>query len=576
MKRVVFGSCDPRVPFQGSRPNPVLSGATVVLLGLGFSAVPGLAGSDPCSPIALEREELPFTHRSGASPAKHLPETMGAGVAWVDWDGDGWWDLYLVQSGPYPGRGGQEAANVLLRNVGGTLKPRAVPGADESSYGQGVLAVDVDGDRDPDLIVTNVGPTVLLRNEGERGFRSAPLEDPAAPPLQARPWGSSAAAADGDGDGDLDLYVSQYLDYDPEADLFCGDVDSGVREYCDPSLFEGLSDRYWRNLGDGRFEHATEAAGLGKVRAKGLGVLFVDLDQDLQADLYVANDLDLNLLYRNRGDGTFEDVSLLSGAAVDGNGKPEAGMGLTVSDFDQDGDPDLAVANFDVETNTLYRNLGGLFFEDVSAAAGFAQPSFNRLGFGVVSEDLDLDGVIDVFVANGHIFEHPKRENVSYRQPALLLRGLPGGRFEAQSCSALDLYPAVARGAAAGDLDNDGDGDIAVSHNDDTAILLRNRAVDDSRARSWLGVELVGRSPNTEAIGAVVTLRNAERIDRRWVIAGRSYQSSADRRLRFAVPEGEPSRERLRIEVTWPSGHRQRMGVAALNRYLRIHEPETR
>ena len=385
------------------------------------------------------------------------------------------------------------------------------------------------------------------------------------------------ALADADGDGDLDLHVSRYLDYDPDHGLDCRREGSeSPPEVCDPSLFTGQHDRFYTNDGGGGFEDATAAAGLAGADGKGLGVLFTDLDADGRPDLYVANDLTLNLLFSNRGDGTFENLSLLSGAAVNRNGRPEAGMGLAVADFDLDGDPDLAVTNFDVETNTLYRNAGpgpGLLFEDVSATTGFGQPSFNLLGFGIVAEDFDRDGALDVYVANGHIFASPRRDNTEYRQRNLLLRGRSGdaaGSFSEVRCVWTDEDPLVSRGAAVADYDNDGDGDLLVTANDGPARLWRNDTAGPAGA-SWLGLELRGRSPNTQAVGAVATLSGETGTPpaRRWTIRGDSYQSSSGHRLRWAVAAADGRRQ---LDLRWPSGARIRIVDPPFGAYLVVEE----
>ena len=523
---------------------------------------------------------IDFRHRTGARGERHLPETMGAGVAWLDADGDGWLDLYLVQSGPFPPDGSAAAANRLYRNLGDPTRPRfaAWPesGAEDRGYGQGALAGDLDGDGDVDLVVTNFGGDVVLINDGAGRFSARPL-DLQAP---ARAWSSSAALADADGDGDLDLYVAGYLDYDPEHNLFCGEPARGDqperRDHCDPSMFAGAHDRLFLNDGAGRFADATAEAGLGGADGRGLGVVFSDLDGDSRPDLYVANDLTLNLLFRNvtAGPGApprFEDLSLLSGAAVNRDGKPEAGMGVVAADLDGDGDADLAVTNFDVETNTLYRRAAGneLFFEDVSAESGFGLPSFNRLGFGLVAADLDLDGALDLYVANGHIFERPRRDNVSYRQPDQIMLGDGVGGFREAACALTSVRAAVGRGAAAADFDRDGDLDLAVTNSDDAPFLL----VNAPERRGSLGVELVGREPNTQAIGARVALIAGGASQVRWVQAGDSYLSSSDRRLLFAWRR--EWREPGVLEVTWPGGARRRLAVgpsAGVGRTLRVVE----
>ena len=552
------------------------------------------AGSETCGFTFTEvasKIGVRFTHDSGADGGLHLPETMGAGLAWLDFDGDGWLDLYLVQSGPFPPQGGEASADRLFRNLGPDADGqfRFVPadvGALGQGYGQGVVAADVDGDRDLDLLVSHYGPTVLLRNGGDGRF--APAEPLAAAESEEGadefPWGSSMAFADADGDGDLDLYVSRYVDYDPDHGLVCRRGGPGsALEVCDPSLFLGQHDRYYENRGEGTFEDATAAAGLGGADGKGLGVVFADLDDDGWPDLYVANDLTLNLLFRNRGDGKFEDLSLISGAAVNRNGRPEAGMGVALADFDLDGDPDLAVTNFDVETNTLYRNAGpasGLLFEDVSATVGFGQPSFNLLGFGVVVEDFDRDGSLDVYVANGHIFATPRRDNTSHRQRNLLLRGNitdTRRRFAEVRCDWTDRDPLVSRGVAVADFDNDGDADLAVTANDGPARLWRNDGPAQEGKR-WLGVELRGRSQNTQAVGAVVTLPDepGRPPARRWVLRGDSYQSSNGHRLRWAVDANDDGaatgEDRRRLDLRWPSGARTRIVDPPTGVYLVVEE----
>jgi hypothetical protein len=541
--------------------------AAALLLSCGVAAA--LAAPPGCGPLALEQVAAPlgldFRHQHGGTGAKHLPESMGAGAAWLDYDGDGWWDLYLVQSGPFPPAGERAgaAADRLFRNVAGRrfedVTAAALPAA--RGYGQGVTAADVDGDGATDLYLASYGPDRLLRNGGGGRFH----DDTERAGLGLDGWSSSAAFADADRDGDLDLYVTRYVLYDAAAAPSCRNPDGSAR-FCDPSLFLGAGDRFYRNSGDGRFADATVEAGLEGADGRGLGVLFTDLDADGLPDLYVANDLTINLLFRNLG-GRFEDVSLASGAAVNADGKPEAGMGLAVGDVDGDLDPDLAVTNFDVETNTLYANEGDLLFTDVAAASGLGPPSFNRLGFGLVFADLDRDGALDAFVANGHVFDRPNRDNVSYRQAHQVLLGDGRGRFRELPCATLEERPQVGRGAAAADFDNDGDVDLLVQDNGGAPALLRN-GVAPGR---WLGVQLRGAGANREAVGAVAVLASgASPPQSRWVTAGDSYQSTSDRRLLFGVPQGEAPRE---LAVRWPSGQARRLRQPPLGRYLVVPEP---
>ncbi|HVS03812.1 MAG TPA: CRTAC1 family protein [Thermoanaerobaculia bacterium] len=522
-------------------------------------AAPGGCGGILLADVAAAAG-IDFVHRRGASGAMHLPETMGAGVAWLDYDGDGWLDLYLVQSGPFPPDGSPQAANRLFRNLGGGrfVDVTAASGAGHRGYGQGVVAADADGDGAVDLYVANFGADALLRNLGDGRFAEAT----AAAGLGLDGWSSSAAFADADGDGDLDLYVTRYVEYDPDQPLFCGDLEAGRRDYCDPSLFSGAGDRLYRNDG-GRFADVTAAAGLGEAAGNGLGVVFADLDGDGRPDLYVANDITPNFLFHNLGGMRFADISLLSGAAASREGLYEAGMGIALGDVDGDGDPDLGVTNFDVETNTLYENLGAMQFADVSAESGFGVPSFNLLGFGIAFADLDRDGDLDAYVTNGHIFERPRREQVTFEQPDLLLLGDGAGGFAAVDCPGLAARPGVGRGLAVADFDNDGDPDLTIQQSDRPARLLANGA-----AGRWLGVALRGRAPNSGAVGAEVTLVAGGEPQRRWALAGGSYQSSHDPRLLFGLGE----REAETVEVRWPAGRRQRLVSPPADRYLVVAE----
>jgi enediyne biosynthesis protein E4 len=529
--------------------------------------------ADPCAAFRLREvaaeSGVAFRHDPGRSEGRHLPETMGSGVAWLDYDGDGWLDLYLVQSGPFPPDGSAGAANRLYRNLGegGNGRFEDVTersGAGDRGYGQGVAAADADGDGDTDLYVANFGPDAFLRNRGDGTFERAEAG------LAAGGWSSSAAFGDVDGDGDLDLYVARYVRYDPGHGLFCGDFEAGRRDYCDPSLFEGENDLYFENRGDGTFRDATAHAGFGEANGRGLGVVFTDLDGDRRPEVYVANDLTVNLLFRNRGDGTFEDVSLFSGAAVNREGKAEAGMGILVADVDGDLAPDLGVTNFDAETNTLYRNLstpGEPQFEDVSAPSGFGPPSYNLLGFGLAAPDLDLDGDVDVYVANGHVYETPRWDTVTYAQPDLLLAGDGRGRFADCRRAVPPVEPRVSRGLAAADYDNDGDPDLAIQNLGTAPYLLRNEI---DRGDRWLGVALRGRAPNPGAVGARVILTTARGRQLRQVTAGDSYQSTSDPRLLFGLAEGDEPKE---LEIDWPSGKTQRIATPGLGRYLVVAEP---
>jgi hypothetical protein len=544
--------------------------AGILVAQLGGAAQADAREFEPCGPLQLRDlagvAGIEFVHDRGTSGDKHLVETMGGGVAWIDYDGDGWQDLYLVQSGPFPPDRSEAAANRLFRNLGdgSFVDVTARSGTGDRGCGQGAAVGDVDGDGDLDLYVTNFGPDVLLLNDGRGGFEDVTPEWGVA--LDG--WSSSAAFGDGDGDGDLDLYVTRYVEYDPYAEMFCGDARTGERRYCDPSIFVGAGDRYFHNQGGSRFVDASEAAGILPADGRGLGVVFTDFDDDGRPDLYVANDLNINLLFRNRGDGTFEDLSLISGMGVNREGRPEAGMGLAVGDIDGDLRPDLAVTNFDVETNTLYRNLGEMSFEDISTPSGFGLPSFNQLAFGIAMIDLDRDGDLDFYVANGHIFEIPNRENVSYEQRDQILLSDGRGKFSELRCDFLDSRFTAARGLATADLDNDGNLELAIQENGGPFRLIDGDAPEDS----WLGLQLRGAGANRDGIGGRVQVKSVARTRVDWVMAGESYQSSSDPRLLFVVPGGDHRTKS--VEVQWRSGLRQRFHELPTGRYLVLFESQ--
>ena len=534
--------------------------AGVLILGLSCGALRGTE-ADACRSFLFEdvtqAAGVSFVHDRGAVGEKHFTEPMGSGLAWLDYDGDGWQDLFLVQSGPFPPAGGRPAGQ-LFRNTGeGRFEPVTAGIGDLRGYGQGVVAADVDGDGAVDLYLTNFGADALYRNDGSGGFREVAAEAG----LGADLWSSSGAFADADLDGDLDLYVARYVRYD-DLGLECTDAANGERVYCGPDLFEGEADVFYENLGDGRFQ--SREAGFTAPAGRGLGVLFVDLDGDRLPEVYVANDLNPNLLYRNAGSLTFEEVGLISGAAVNRDGKPEAGMGVAIADVDGNEYPDLAVTNFDVETNTLYINEGDLFFSDRSARSGFGPPSFNYLAFGLVAEDFNGDGAVDFYVANGHIFDRPERENITLRQPDLLLLGNGTGQFRLEECAEPERKATVARGAGSADFDSDGDADLAVQENGGPARLLRNRrdAVD------WIGVVLRGAEPNTQAIGARLSWSREGRTYRDWQTAGDSYQSSSDPRRLFAGVGAEGGS----LRIDWPCRGSWRLLKPPRGRYLIVPE----
>jgi len=533
-----------------------------------------LAQQDSCRGLALteaaEEVGLVFVHARGETGSFYNPETMGSGVAWFDYDGDGWLDCYLVQSGPFPPtpEGSDAATDQIFRNTGDGRFENVTErtGAGDRGYGQGVLTADINGDHMPDIYLSNWGPDRLWLNRGDGTFEERAAES-GMDDEGAAGWSSAAALGDADRDGDLDLYLVVYVEHDPEKEPFCLHPSTGERWYCGPSPFEPKMDIFYRNQGGAVFKNETLEAGFESANGKGLGVLFVDLNDDQWPDIYVSNDMTFNFLFVNQGDGTFENLSLMAGVAVSRDGMPEAGMGVAVGDVDGDGDADMAVANFDVQTNTLYINQGDFFFEDNSAASGFGAASFNYVGFGLIMADFNRDGAMDFFNGTGHTVEISPRANEHYEEPDVLLLGDGKGNFSEPDCPLPNQRPSVSRGVAYADYDNDGDPDIGIQRSGRPFSLLRN----DTQAGTWLGLRLWSDTANSEGVGAVVTLRTSKGTQKRWVVAGSSYQSSPDIRVLFGI---EDETEVQEVEIRWQSGKVQQILLPPLESYLTVREPQ--
>ncbi|MEE2776410.1 MAG: CRTAC1 family protein [Acidobacteriota bacterium] len=511
-------------------------------------------GQPSPQPAFAERSEewgLLFRHRHGGSGERYMVETMVGGVVLLDFDGDGDTDVVFVDGGRLPHYGGPTPRTRLFRNDNGLFVDWTErSGLDFSGYGCGGVAADVDGDGDEDLYLTAFGQDALFLNMGDGSFSRA--VDSGG--LSSASWSSSAAFADADRDGDLDLYVASYVQYSLSKRAFCGNEQRGIRGYCHPDVYPGAADRFYRNDGSGRFEDATQAAGLGQPSEAGLGVVFGDLNGDLAPDLFVANDLDPNLLFLNRGDGTFENWSLLSGTAYGDRGKAEAGMGVEMADFDADGRLDLFVTNFALETNALYRNLGDGLFTDARFVSRLAEPSHRLLGFGTGALDVDHDGDLDLVIANGHILDNPEElqsETNSYSMPNQLFVNDGSGVFAEVQQSGLDRVR-PSRGLALGDLDLDGDQDLVIVNSNDRAEVYENRW--GSARGAWLRVTLAGRGGNTAGIGARLTLRPSDkrfgsRTQTFEVRSGSSYLS----RNELAIQFGVGSADTAQLTVVWPT-----------------------
>ena len=502
-----------------------------------------------------EEAGINFRHVNGAEGAYHLPETLGAGGAFFDVDNDGLLDIYLVNSGYWnkPPSAKQAISALYRNNRDGTFTDitKTARVANLGNYGQGTACADYDNDGNVDLYVTNFGTNVLYRNNGDGTFTdvtvSAGVGDPG--------WSSSACFLDYNSDGHLDLFVVNYLVYSLDV-TYLPCEDGGTHTYCHPSLFEGAPDRLYRNNGDGTFTDVSQESGVGGIggmfHGKGLGVVSADFNNDGAPDLYVANDDTRNDFFYNNGDGTFSEISLLAGCAYSFNGVAQAGMGVTVGDYNNDSWLDIFVTNLSYETNALYRNNGDGTFTDVIYEAHLGKESYLYVGFGTGFLDADSDGWLDLFIANGHIIDNigDTHDILTYRQPDQLFRNNGDGTFQEISNSAGDYFqhPAVSRGTIFGDYDNDGDVDMLVTQNNGPVTLLRN---ETETQNNWVSIKTVGVVSNRDGIGTRLTMTAGGHTQMREVNPGSSYMSTHDARCYFGL---EPNTTVDRLELRWQSG----------------------
>jgi enediyne biosynthesis protein E4 len=522
--------------------------------------VPGrLWAGEPAAARTFELKDvtkqagIAFKHNSGAYGGKLLPETLGSGCAFLDYDGDGYQDILLVNSMDWKGhKRGRSTLKLYRNNRNGTFQDvTRAAGLDLEVYGMGVAVGDYDNDGFPDLLVTCVGQSRLFHNTGKGSF-----EDVTRPSGLAgrRAFSTSALWFDYDRDGLLDLFVCNYVNWSPEHDVFCS-LDGKNKSYCTPEAYRGETCWLFHNRGNGTFEDVTAASGIFDTSSKSLGVAMIDFDQDGWPDLFVANDTQPNKLYRNLRNGKFKDAAVEAGLAFSAEGKARAGMGVDVGDFENTGRPGIAITNFDNEMVGLYRSPSPGQFDDVSLAAGVGGPSKTTLGFGCGFADLDLDGRLDLVVANGHIDDTVRniRGNVGYAQPPHLFLNLGGGKFEdAAAAHGGDFAaPRVGRGLAFGDFDRDGDVDVLLTTNNGPAYLFRNDLRSGNRA---LRLYLTGTKSNRDAVGALVRVDHQGVSQTRVVRGGSSYLSQSERALTLGVAK---TSEVERVTVVWPSGASQ-------------------
>ncbi|MFN7914759.1 MAG: CRTAC1 family protein [Vicinamibacterales bacterium] len=509
---------------------------------------------------------IAFTHESGRAGQKYLPETLGSGAAFFDADGDGWADLFLVNSKRWT-PGPRRALSALYRNTGkGTFTSiTAGSGLDVEMYGMGVAAGDFDNDGRQDLYVTALEGDRLFHNEGAGKFRDVTK----TAGIANANFGTSAAWLDYDKDGLLDLFVANYVQWTAKGDLFCS-LDGKTKSYCTPESYKGTASRLFRNLGGGRFEDAGKKAGVADPTSKSLGVTVLDYNADGWPDIFVANDTQPNKLYRNNKNGTFTDQAMGAGVAYSEDGVARGAMGADSGDYDRSGRPHLLVGNFSNQMLGLYHNEGTGLFVDEAPKSTVGRASLLSLAFGVFFFDYDLDGYADILAANGHIEEEigKVQPRIQYKEPPLLFRNLGQKRFENATASVGPAFskPIVGRGAAYADIDHDGDLDVLFTSNHGPAILYRN---DGGSANNWIAVRTRGVKSNRDGIGAVVRVTSASGKQWSLVRSGSSYSSQSDLVQTFGLGKDTAVPA---IDVEWPSGAKDHITNPPLKQVLVIEE----
>jgi enediyne biosynthesis protein E4 len=551
----------------------VLGSACVSLL-MGASAAPDVQFIDITQAAGID-----FAHKSSATSNKYLVETMGGGVALLDYDNDGRLDVFFTNGakiddpmppGKLPDKSDRTFWNRLYhQNTDGTFtdvtEKAGLSGVSQNSYGMGVAVGDYDNDGADDIYVTNYGGNTLYANNGDGTFTDVTTRAGVA----AGKWSASAGFLDYDNDGKLDLFVTRYVDWSFPTNRYCGEQKPGYRAYCHPDNYDGVTNILYHNNGDGTFTDVSSKAGIANPGGKGLGVAFADFDADGFLDVYVANDSVQSFLYRNLGNGSFTEVGLLAGVGYNEDGKTFAGMGVDFADYDNDGHPDVFVTDLSNERYRLFRHNGDATFRDVTNSSGVGGATLPFSGWSTRFVDYDNDGWKDIFVAQGHVMDTIEKTspNLRYRQPPLLLRNesarfvrvVPGEVFKADWAG---------RGAAFGDLDNDGDVDVVMNNAGERAVVLRN---DGGNRRNWLGIQTVGKRSNRSGIGCRVKVVSASGSSQYFTVSTAvGYLSASDKRVSVGLDRDSTA---TLVEIRWPSGAVQKFEHVKAGQMLVATEP---
>jgi enediyne biosynthesis protein E4 len=547
-----------------------LACALSLALGLGLTSA---AQSQQISPTKIHFEDIThsagihFTHNNAASGKKWLPETMGSGVAFLDYDNDGWQDILLVNGEDWPGPKKRHTTLALYHNNhdGTFTDVTQKSGLGVEMFGMGVAVGDYDNDGVDDIFITALGQSRLFHNNGNGTFTDVTQKAGLAGPHE---FSTAAAWVDYDRDGHLDLVVGNYVQWSPETDIYCT-LDGKTKSYCTPESYKGTSVRLWHNRGNGTFEDDTQKAGLFDTSSKSLGIAILDANQDGWPDIFISNDTQPNKLYINNGNGTFTEKAVPSGVAYSEDGVARAGMGVAAADYDRSGYPSLVITNFSNQMLAFYHNERNGLFVDEAPHSEVGRASLLTLGFGCFFFDYDLDGWPDIYIANGHIEDAIERvqPRVRYAEPPHLFRNLGAGKF-AEVTDAMGrafASPRVARGAAYGDINNDGALDVLVSTNGGPAALFKNTGAINHSLR----IKLVGTKSNRDGFGTTVRVTNGSDTQTKMLTSGSSYLSSSELILTFGL--GDRAKADA-IEIHWPSGPIERAANVPADQIITVKE----